>query len=235
MSLTDCLAFGPISSGDFPERSRWLDANTPIWGGWEWIVGRAEDFLNEVSAWTGERLVWIAPRSACEQCGLQWYFEQTEAPAGPMVIADQPIQFKLQKAVPHGLGELEAEYLGELLDNAPRRSWPEERASPAEWQRLRREDGLLRIVEDGVLRTVEPGYFDDLLLGRCTNEWQKWSRVIGWTMVDASDAGHAVGDGPLLWRVRELVAAGRIDCRGELPGIEHGPDNRATGELRLAI
>ena len=232
VSLTDCLAFGPISTGNFEERSDWLDVHAPIEGNWDWLVPRAEDFLNEISAWAGDRLVWIAPRSACEQCGVQWYFEQTEAPGRPMIIADQPIQFKKVAAVPLGLGELADEYMGDLLDHAPRREWPSERSSPDEWRRLRAEDTQLRIVEGGNLRSVVPSYFDDLILNRCTDQWQKWSRVVGWTMVDAMDQGHHAGDVLLLWRLRELVRIGQIECEGELPGRQHDPENRPNAMLR---
>ena len=232
VSLSDCLAFGPIASGSFEERAAWLDAHIPSWGGWDGIVESAAKFLDEIRRWTGDRLVWIAPRSACEQCGLQFYLKQSGAPIAPMVIADEPIQYQRCAAIPLGLGELDNEQVAELLDNAPRRTWPADRASPDEWRRLRGEASLLRIVENGRLRSVDPDFFDGLLLGRCTDEWQKWARVVGWAMVDAMEQGHHVGDALLLWRLRELVGQGRIVVRGELPGREHGPDNRVTAELK---
>ena len=230
VSLTDCLSFGPIASSE--QRSDWLDAHVPVWGGWDWISESAQEFLDTISAWPGERLVWIAPRSACEQCGLQWYFERTHGAAGPMIIADRPIQFKRVTAVSLGLGELAPEYMDDLYCNAPRRDWAAERASPDEWQRLRAEDTLLRIVDQGVLRSVPPTYFDQLLLDRCTADWQKWSRAVGWAMVDAMDQGHHLGDAPILWRLRELIKAGRLECRGELPGQQHDVDHRPNAELR---
>lgn len=231
LSLTDCLAYGPISGNNFEKRIDWLDAQIPLTGGWDWIADSVEDFLHQISSWTGDRLVWIAPRSACEQCGLQWYFEQTEVTPGPMIIADQQVQFKRAASVPLGLGELGDEYIADLLDHAPRREWPAELASPREWRRLRAEDTLLRIVENGRLRSVSPTFFDDLLLNRCTAEWQKWSRVVGWSMLDAMEAGHHVGDIFLLWRLHELIGEARIGCRGEFPDGEYRPD-RPTAELR---
>ena len=235
VSLTDCLAYGPISTGDLEERSDWLDAHIPIWCGWDWIIESAREFLDEIESWNGDRLVWVAPRSACEQCGLQWYFAQTSAPAGPMIIADQPIQFKKCTAVPHGLGELADEYMGDLLDHAPRREWPAERSTPDEWRRLRAEDTQLRIVEEGKLRNVAASHFDELLVKRCTGDWQKWARVVGWSMVDAMEAGHPVGDDLLLWRLRLLVEQGRIQCQGDLPGREHDETHRPDAMLRRAV
>lgn len=233
ISLTDCLAYGPISSGSFEDRSDWLDAHTPIWRGWDWIIPSAKHFLTTIRNWADNRLVWIALRSACEQSGLQWCFEQTKIPAGPMIIADQPIRFKKDTAVPLSLGELADEYVADLLDHAPRRAWPAERSSWNEWRRLRSENALLRIVADGCLRSVSPDYFDHLLLKHCSGDWQKWSRVVGNAMIDAMEQGYHAGDALLLWRVRALAGSGQIECRGELPGREHGPDKRPTAELRV--
>jgi hypothetical protein len=104
--------------------------------------------------------------------------------------------------------------------------------SPELWQRLRTEDSLLRVVEEGRLRSVAPTYFDEILLQHTPAEWCWWARVVGNTMVDAGERGHNIGDAFLIWRLRELVKEGKIECEGELPGREHAPENRATARLR---
>jgi len=233
VGLDDCLAMGPIATGDPAERAAWLDAHAPNPFRWDWIVETARNFLSQIQAWRGERLVWIAPQSACEQCGLQYYFEQVpEAAAGPMVIADGPLSAGWRHSPPLGLGELPAELMAGLLDQAPRREWPREKASGDLWRRLRGEDGLLRIVEQGALRTVAEDHFDTLLLGHCSGNWQKWSRVVGHAMMDAMEQGHHTGDAFYPWRLRELVRHGRIACRGELPGRRHDGHHRPNAQLR---
>ena len=231
--LADCLAMGRIATGDPDARAAWFDAYVPERFGWGWIADSARDFLSVVRAWRGERLVWIAPRSACEQCGLQWFFEQVAgAAAGPTVVADAPLSGGWSDAPPLGLGELPAELIAGLLDRAPRREWPGERASADVWRRLRGEDGLLRIVERGALRTVAEDRFDDLLLGRCSGDWRKWSRVVGDAMTEAMEQGHHMGDAFYLWRLRALVRHGRMECRGELPGRQHDEHRRPNALLR---
>ena len=161
VSLGDCLAFGPVASGDWGERAK---AQVPIYAGWDWIINSAASFLEGARAGAAERLVWLAPRSASEQCGLQWYFEQIRGSVGPMIIADHPLSGGWRDAPPLGLGELPHRQIAELLDNSPRREWPVELASPEPWRKLRTDDSLLRVIEDGVLRSVPPSYFDDFLL-----------------------------------------------------------------------
>jgi hypothetical protein len=233
VGLADCLATGPIVTGDPDDRAAWFDAHVPDHHGWDWIARSAKDFLSRIRAWPGERLLWIAPRSACEQCGLQWYFEQVSgAAAGPMVIADEPLSGGWRDAPPLGLGELPAELIAALLDHAPRREWPGERASGDLWRRLRGEGGMLRIVEQGALRTVAEDYFDHLLLKHCSGDWRKWSRVVGYAMIDAMEQGHHTGDAFCLWRLRDLVERKRIECRGELPGRQHDEHHRPNALLR---
>ena len=233
VGLADCLAMGPIASGDPDERAAWFEAHIPERFSWDWIAESARNFLSAIRAWRGERLLWIAPQSACEQCGLQYYFEQvSEAAAGPMIIADEPLSGGWRNAPPLGLGELPAELMAGLLDHAPRREWPSERSSGDVWRRLRGEDTGLRIVEQGALRTVSESHFDTLLLGHCSGDWQKWSRVVGHAMTEAMEQGHHTGDTFYLWRLRELVENGRIACRGELPGPQHDEHRRPDALLR---
>jgi hypothetical protein len=234
VSLSHCLAIGPISSGTLDERMQWLNKTVPNHLDWGWVRESTEQFLATVRAAPGERLVWIAPQSACEQCGLQWFFEQFDSAASkPMIIADQPLsRGGWVNGPPLGLGELPKDLITELLDRAPRRAWPAERSTPNLWRRLRAEDSLLRIVDDGRLRSVEPDFFDPLLIEHTPDESTKWSRVVGRTMVEAAERGHNIGDAYLVWRVRELVKQGRIACEGELPGREHDEHRRPNAMLR---
>ena len=234
--MGDCFAIGPIA-GDWDARVAWLDgiSPAPLDVGADWMKRSAEQFLADIRSGGPNRLVWIAPQSACEQCGLQWYFEQfPDAPAGPMIIADQPIVRGWFNSAPLGLGELSEAEIAGLLDG-PRRQWPSERASPEPWRRLRAENVLLRVVEGGELRSAEPHYFDDLLFDQLSTDWNKWARVVGGAMVAAGERGHNISDSYLLWRVRELVDARRIECQGEMPGPQHDRDNRPNAKLRLRV
>jgi hypothetical protein len=151
-----------------------------------------------------------------------------------MIILDWVLTPGWRNGPPIGVGELPANLIGGLLDRAERRSWPQDRASPDIWRRLRAEDSLLRIVEDGRLRSVQPDYFDALLLEHTPTEWCKWTRVVGNSMAEAGERGHNIGDEYLVWRVRELMMQGRVECEGDLPGPEHDETHRPNAMLRLA-
>jgi hypothetical protein len=200
----------------------------------DWIKSSTEKFVEQVRSSSLDRLVWIAPQSACEQCGLQWYFEQfPDAQAGPMIILDWTLTPGWRDGPPIGLGELPTDIIAGLLDRAERRNWPQERASSEIWGRLRAEDTLLRVVEEGRLRSVEPDYFDALLLEHAHAEWCTWARVVGNTIYEAGERGHNIGDEYLLWRVREMIEQGRLECVGDLPGPEHDERYRPNAKLRL--
>ena len=234
-SLGDCLAIGPIPGRDWAERIAWFDDIQPAPAdiGRDWMKESADRFLEDVRSHDGDRLVWIAPQSACEQCGLQWYFEQfPDAPPGPMVIADGPLSLGWRNGPPIGLGELPGELMARLIDEAPRREWPEKRATPEVWRRLRTDGGLLRIVEAGKLRSAASDHFDALLIDQASGEWRRWSHLVGDAMGEAGDRGHQISDVYLIWRLRELVRLGRLECEGTLPGGEQAGLGRGDARLR---
>ena len=106
-SLGDCLAIGPVPGLDWAERIAWFDDIDPAPAdvGSDWMKDSADRFLADIRSHDGDRLVWIAPQSACEQCGLQYYFEQfPDASPGPMVIVDGPLSLGWRNAPPIGSG-----------------------------------------------------------------------------------------------------------------------------------
>ena len=53
-------------------------------------------------------------------------------------------------------------------------------------------------------------------------------------MIEAMEAGHQLSDVFYIWRLRELVVQGRIECEGELPGREHDRGRKPNAMLRIA-
>lgn len=80
----------------------------------------------------------------------------------------------------------------------------------AEWERLRSAGEGFRFLEDDrvVLRPVNS--LDAAILGACTGEWRSPWRAIAKVIADT-----ATSDLVLAWRLRELIAAGAIEGRGE--------------------
>jgi Protein of unknown function/Domain of unknown function (DUF1835) len=88
---------------------------------------------------------------------------------------------------------------------------------PDEWQKLCQEDKGVRILEGGKKLTQYPyDYYDEELRRFITGDWIKASRLIGQFL---GKAKQTTGDAYLLWRIKQLVAAGVLDIQGEPKGM----------------
>lgn len=83
-----------------------------------------------------------------------------------------------------------------------------------EWRRLCAEGGEVRILGED-LRLVQFGvdYFDRELVTLASREWRTGGQLIGDFLAGAR---HKTGDAFLLWRLKTLVIAGRLESSGEL-------------------
>ena len=89
---------------------------------------------------------------------------------------------------------------------------------PDEWSRICTEDKGVRILEGGKKLTQQDySYFDEELRRFITGDWIKASRLIGQFL---SKAKQTTGDAYMLWRIKQLVAAGELDAQGELKGMK---------------
>lgn len=88
---------------------------------------------------------------------------------------------------------------------------------PDEWQKLCLEDKGVRILEGGKkLTQYAYDHYDQELRRFITGEWMKASKVIGQFL---GKAKATTGDAYVLWRIKQLVAAGELDVQGELKGM----------------
>ncbi|GGA82456.1 DUF1835 domain-containing protein [Puia dinghuensis] len=88
---------------------------------------------------------------------------------------------------------------------------------PDEWNRLCQEDRGVRILEGGKkLSQYDYSYYDEELRKFITGDWIKASKLIGQFL---GKARQTTGDAYVLWRIKQLVAAGELDVQGELKGM----------------
>lgn len=84
---------------------------------------------------------------------------------------------------------------------------------PDEWKRLVNENAAVRILEGGKkIVGREVNFYDAEILKNITGEWQKAWRVLSNTQ---NRMKIKTGDVFLIWRLRQLVALGRIVGNGE--------------------
>jgi Protein of unknown function/Domain of unknown function (DUF1835) len=212
VSLGEQLDWGWIASEQIDDRLRWFEVNAGL--DWDWVAESQSEFLAEVEQ-DEDQLIWIAPRSAQDQCGLYWFMHQTQLSPRQMVVADYPLKGAWRGEPPQSLGELGPDLMAQLFDNSPRLDWDEPRFPMEKWRILMDDAAVLRIVDNGMLRSAPADNFDDSLIEWCPSKWTKWNRVVGDTMGHSSDR---ISDLYLRWRLQVLITAGIIECEGELPG-----------------
>jgi len=89
---------------------------------------------------------------------------------------------------------------------------------PDEWTRLQNEDKGVRLLEGGKkLGQKDYDFYDEELKKYITNDWQKASKIIN-NMLNKSK--QTTGDAYLLWRLKQMIAAGNYDVQGELKGMK---------------
>jgi len=85
---------------------------------------------------------------------------------------------------------------------------------PDEWNKLSEENALVRILEGGKkIVGKEANFYDAEILKNITSEWQKASRVLHNTLHRMK---IKTGDVFLAWRIRDMIAQGRIDVTGDM-------------------
>ncbi len=88
---------------------------------------------------------------------------------------------------------------------------------PDEWLRLCQDDKGVRILEGGKkLTQYGHEYYDEELRRFITGDWIKVSKLIGQFL---GKAKQVTGDAYLLWRIKQLAAAGELDVQGEPKGM----------------
>ena len=89
---------------------------------------------------------------------------------------------------------------------------------PDEWKKLMEEDKMVRLLEGGKkLVQFNDDFYDKDLLKYLSNEWQKANKVIHQFL---QKNNHTTGDAFILWRIKELINAEKIEAKGLLKGMK---------------
>ncbi|MEP7371914.1 MAG: DUF1835 domain-containing protein [Chitinophagaceae bacterium] len=85
---------------------------------------------------------------------------------------------------------------------------------PDEWKRLVEENGVVRILEGGKkIGSKDETFYDNEIVKNLTGDWQKANRVITNTLHRMK---IKTGDVFLMWRMKQLIAEGKIEVTGDL-------------------
>jgi hypothetical protein len=89
---------------------------------------------------------------------------------------------------------------------------------PDEWTKLSHEDKGVRLLEGGKkLIQKDYDYYDNELLKFLSKEWQKVNKLFHQFY---SKARETTGDAYLIWRLKELIAEGKIEMQGDTKNMK---------------
>ncbi|MGJ7029933.1 DUF1835 domain-containing protein [Niabella hirudinis] len=103
---------------------------------------------------------------------------------------------------------------------------------PDEWNKLVQENSLVRMLEGGKkIAGRDVTFYDDEILKNLTGEWQKATRVLSNTL---NRMKIKTGDIFIMWRLKELVAAGKVQSEGDVDKDWKSFDVRLAGKKETA-
>lgn len=239
--IRDDFAVGPLTALDTEEG--W-NARVERWKGFlqgspykEDLAGSFDDretvkAIREKLDTDANEQVWIwMGQNQHDVCGYYWLMPQLKDYQGRiMVLYMNNLPFineKGQLFYPSWLHEIQPkEFLKAKKLCRPITS-SEFEVDPDEWKKLVDENAMVRILEGGKkIAGKEDSFYDSEIIKNLTPEWQKASRVLSNTL---NRMKIKTGDLFLMWRIKQLIAEGKIDMTGEMEKGWKEFDVRLTG------
>jgi len=85
---------------------------------------------------------------------------------------------------------------------------------PDEWKKIVEENAVVRMLEGGKkIAGKEDSFYDNEILKNLTGDWQKATRVLSNTLHRSK---IKTGDIFIMWRMKELINAGKIEVTGDV-------------------
>ncbi len=243
VQIADDYAVGPLAGVYTPEgietRKQWW-RDILAGGDYDGIVDKGGDTddnekvtaLKQRLLDDGKEVAWIwAAQNKHDVSGYYWLMSQLKEFQGRVFILylnNLPfINEKGQLFYPNNLFEIPPREFLKARKLARPVTLSEFEIDPDEWLRLCQEDKGVRILEGGKKLAQYPyTYYDEELKRFITGDWIKASKLIGQFL---GKAKQITGDAYLLWRVKQLVAAGELDVQGELKGMKDFEIKAKTG------
>jgi hypothetical protein len=223
VTLPDDLSVGPIVRLDPDERYAWREENLrpPDYFAGEKVAAlpladEVEDFWSLALA-ADSCTVWFTRRVPGEYCGFLGWMELAGDRTYNVVDVtdvrsrtDGRLIFSIA-----GVNHSDVDYEGLVAGACP--LMPEAIAAyESQWKTLKDENAALRVLANGELVSAPIDFFDDLLLSRVDQDWQKAMRIVGEAWIAATDKqSQPVEPEVLLARLVTLVDTGRMEASGD--------------------
>jgi hypothetical protein len=120
---------------------------------------------------------------------------------------------KRNEFTPRAVGEVIPERLSEFTGVKDLMGFSKCSSLMALWEKLKRENLILRICEGNEVKSVQVDYFDDMILRYTYRNFICSARTVGEVI---GKAKNYVSDIFIFWRITELIKESKIDYRGNL-------------------
>jgi Protein of unknown function/Domain of unknown function (DUF1835) len=238
LAFPDDLSFGPI---DPPEPQLRLDWMRQALGApakdWDWLPAKTNAFWSIALSHPGRIVAWVSRRTAMEHAGfLEWIWRLGERRFDLVDLTDVDTAWELPdgtvrtgRVISLGLLDPDQIQIHRFLSHAQVLPSSLRDRYHGMWRQLRGENAALRILRNERLQSAPITHFDTLAYACASERWLTIERVVGQALVEAwDDDGIQTSDVVLAARMRALVDAGQLECRGD-------PVDWRKCEIRIAI
>ena len=168
------------------------------------------DALGQVWIWMGQ--------NQHDVCGYYWFIQHFKEYQGRILVIylnNLPfINEKGQLFYPSWISEIQPKELLKAKRLARPVTMSEFEVDPDEWKKFCAENSTVRILEGGKkIVSRDETFYDSEILKNLTNDWQKATRVLTNTLHRMK---IKTGDVFIMWRIKELIAVGKIDVLGDV-------------------
>jgi Domain of unknown function (DUF1835)./Protein of unknown function. len=170
-----------------------------------------------------DEIMWIwAAQNKHDVCGYYWLMSQLKEYQGRVhILYLNNLPFINEKGLifyPEWLSHIPPKEFLKAKKLARPITLSEFEVDPDEWTRLQNEEKGVRILEGGKkLSQRDYDFYDADLKKFITTDWQKASKIIHNFLHKNK---QTTGDAYLLWRLKQMLAAGEYDVQGELKGMK---------------
>jgi len=168
-----------------------------------------ENTKEEVWIWMGQ--------NQHDVCGYYWLISQLQPYQGRVIVLylnNLPfINEKGQIFYPTTLHEIQPKEFLKAKKLNRKVTLSEFEVDPDEWRKLCNENAAVRILEGGKkIVSREENFYDKDILSALTHEWQKGNKAMSAIL---SKMKIKTGDVFLVWRMKKLAAAEKIEINGD--------------------
>jgi hypothetical protein len=196
------------------ENSHYAGSNTVKFDDRKTVMDLKEKLLADPAL---ETWIWMG-QNQHDVSGYFWLMPQLREFVGKIMILymnNLPfINEKGQIFYPSWIGDIQPREFSKAKKLARPITLSEFEVDPDEWKRLCDENSVVRILEGGKkIVGKEELFYDNDIMKNLTKEWQKAARVITNTLHRMK---IKTGDVFLMWRMKKLIADGRIEVTGDM-------------------